>query len=335
MADLSPILVEVWRGALNESAHRGAYVVTDTAGTVVESKGDPQRAVFARSAIKPIQALPFIETGAADACRATPAEIALSCASHGGEPRHTEAVEAWLTRLGLSSRDLECGAHPPYYVPTMKALYVAGLEPSALHNNCSGKHTGMLATCVHRKEPTSGYIRFEHPAQQRVLRALEEMCSVSLGSAARGIDGCGFPQIAIPLQALARGIARFGAPDGLPAERATACRRIAAAMVAHPLMVAGTGRFCTKALEIAKGKAVVKTGAEGLYMAAIPAKGLGIAIKVDDGAARAAEVAMATLLIRHADLDAAQVKAFEALQRPSMANAAGTVIGEMRPAAGF
>ena len=335
MAEMSPILVEIWRGALNESTHRGAYVVTDVNGAVVESKGDSERAVFARSAIKPIQALPLIETGAADACNASPAEVALSCASHGGEPHHTEAVSAWLSRIGLAVRDLECGAHAPYYVPTMKALYAAGQEPSPLHNNCSGKHTGMLATCVHMKERTKGYIQLEHPAQQRVLRALEEMCGVALDNAPRGIDGCGFPQIAIPLKALARGIARFGAPDGLTAGRAAACRRIAAAMVAHPLMVAGTGRFCTKALEIARGKAVVKTGAEGLYMAAIPAKGYGIAIKVDDGAARAAEIAMATLLIRHADLDASQIEAFEALQRPSMTNAAGATIGEARPAPGF
>jgi L-asparaginase II len=331
----SPILVEVWRGALAESAHRGAYVVSDGNGRIVEAKGDPERAVFARSAIKPILALPLVETGAADAWKISEAELAVSCASHGGEPRHTETVAAWLGRIGLAEGDLECGAHAPYHVPSMKALYAAGQEPSQLHNNCSGKHAGVLATCRHVGDTPRGYIALEHPAQQRLLRALEEMCGVSLAAAATGIDGCGFPQIAIPLIALARGIARFGAPDGLAPTRANACRRIAAAMVAQPLMVAGTGRFCSKALEIAAGKAVVKTGAEGLYMAAIPAKGLGIALKVDDGAARAAEVMMAALLIRHAGLDASQDRAFEAFLRPVQTNVAGRTIGELRPVAGF
>lgn len=331
----SPILVEVWRGALAESVHRGAYLVVDTDGRIVEAKGDAERAVYARSAIKPILALPLVETGAVDAGKVSAAELALACASHGGEPRHTEAVAAWLARLGLAERDLECGAHAPYHVPSTQALYAAGREPSQLHNNCSGKHAGVLATCRHVGDPTRGYIALEHPAQQRLLRALEEMCGVALTAAPAGIDGCGFPQLAIPLLALARGMARLGASDKLPAARAGACRRIAAAMVAHPLMVAGTGRFCTRALEIAAGKAVVKTGAEGLYMAAIPAKGLGIAIKVDDGAARAAEVAMAALLIRHAGLDAAQVADFEALMRPPQTNVAGRAIGELRPAPGF
>jgi len=327
----SPILVDVWRGTLAESRHRGAYVIVDAAGRVVEAKGDPERAVFARSAIKPLQALPLIESGAADAFAVRDDELALACASHSGEPFHVAAVTAWLGRIGLSERDLECGAHPPFHPSSIKALYAAGQEPNSAHNNCSGKHTGVLATCRHLKNPTRGYTGAEHPAQQRITRILEAMCGVSLSDAPRGIDGCGFPQIAIPLRALAYGIARLGAPDRLPAERAAACRRIAAAMTTHPAMVSGTGRFCTRAMEAAKGKAVVKTGAEGVYMAAIPAKGYGIALKVDDGAARAAEVVMATLLIRHAELDAAQVHALEALQRPSITNVAGAVVGDIRP----
>lgn len=331
----SPILVEVWRGALSESAHRGAYTVVDADGRVVEAKGDPERAVFARSAIKPLQALPLIESGAADAFAVRDDELALACASHSGEPFHVAAVTGWLGRVGLSVADLECGAHAPYHASSVKALHAAGQEPTQAHNNCSGKHTGMLTTCRHLKEPPGGYIRIEHPAQQRVMGVLEEMCGVTLDSAPRGIDGCGFPQIAVPLQALARGIARLGAPDSLPQARAAACRRVAAAMMTHPAMVSGTGRFCTRAMEAARGKAVVKTGAEGVYMAAIPAKGYGIALKVDDGAARAAEVVMATLLIRYAGLDTTQVAALEALQRPGITNVAGRMVGELRPAPGF
>lgn len=327
----SPILVDVWRGALAESRHRGAYVVVDADGHIVESKGDADRAVFARSAIKPIQALPLVESGAADTFAVRADELALACASHSGEPFHVAAVTAWLGRVGLSVDDLECGAHPPYHPSSVKALVVAGQEPTQAHNNCSGKHTGVLTTCRHLKDPTRGYINAEHPAQARITRVLEEMCGVSLSTAPRGIDGCGFPQIAIPLQALARGIARLGAPDSLSPGRAAACKRIAAAMTTHPAMVSGTGRFCTRAMETAKGKAVVKTGAEGVYMAAIPARGYGIALKIDDGAARAAEVVMATLLIRHAGLDTAQVQALEALQRPTLTNVAGRTVGDIRP----
>ncbi|MBM3536289.1 MAG: asparaginase [Alphaproteobacteria bacterium] len=327
----SPILVDVWRGALAESRHRGAYVLVDADGRVVEAKGDPERAVFARSAIKPLLALPLIESGAAEAFSVRDDELALACASHSGEPFHVAAVTAWLGRIGLSVADLECGAHAPYHASSVKQLHAVGQEPTQAHNNCSGKHTGVLTTCRHLKDPTRGYIKPEHPAQQRLTRLLEEMCGVSLGNAPRGIDGCGFPQIAIPLHALAHGIARLGAPDRLSRERAGACRRIASAMAAHPAMVAGTDRFCTRALAAAKGKAVVKTGAEGVYMAAIPAKGYGIALKVDDGATRAAEVVMATLLIRHADLDAAQMAALQALQRPALTNVAGVVVGELRP----
>ena len=331
----SPILVEVWRGALAESAHRGAYVVVDSDGRVVEAKGDAGRAVFARSAIKPLQALPLIESGAAEAFAVRDDEMALACASHSGEPFHVQAVTAWLGRVGLSVADLECGAHAPYHPSSVKALNTAGQEPTQAHNNCSGTHSGVLTTCRHLKEPTRGYINAEHPAQQRITRALEEMCGVSLGTAPRGIDGCGFPQMAIPLQALARGIARLGAPDALSRERAAACRRIATSMTTHPAMVSGTGRFCTRAMEAGKGKFVVKTGAEGVYMAAIPAKGYGIALKVDDGGTRAAEVMMATLLIRHASLDAGPVAALEALQRPSLSNVAGRIVGELRPVPGF
>jgi L-asparaginase II len=331
----SPFLVDVWRGALAESRHRGAYVVVDAGGIVVEAKGDPERAVFARSAIKPLQALPLIESGAAEAFAVRDDELALACASHSGEPFHVAAVTAWLGRIGLSENDLECGAHAPYHASSIKALHAASQEPTQAHNNCSGKHTGVLTACRHLKDPTRGYINAEHPAQQRIARVLEEMCNVSLDRAPRGIDGCGFPQIAIPLRALAHGIARLGAPDGLARDRAASCRRIASAMTTHPAMVSGTGRFCTRAMEAARGKAVVKTGAEGVYMAAIPAKGYGIALKVDDGAARAAEVVMATLLLRHGGLEATQIAAFEALQRPNVTNVAGAIVGELRLAPGF
>lgn len=335
MAEPSPVLVDVWRGALAESRHRGAFVVADADGRVVEARGEVERVVFARSAIKPLQALPLIETGAADAFAVAPHELALACASHGGETQHVDAVAEWLRRIGLDEGDLECGAHAPYHAPSARALYAAGREPNAMHNNCSGKHTGMLTTAVHMKEHTSDYIRREHPVQQRVERALAEMCGVDLAAAPSGIDGCGLPQLGIPLAALARGIARFGAPDGLARDRAAACRRLAAAMIAHPVMLAGTGRFCTRATQAAGGKALLKTGAEGMYVAAVPAKGLGIALKIDDGAARAAEVVMAALLVRHAGFTQGEIAAFQPLLHPPIVNVAERVVGEIKPVVHF
>jgi L-asparaginase II len=327
----SPILVDVSRGAMVESRHRGCYAVVDRGGAVLAEGGDITRQVYARSAIKPLQALALVESGAAETFALGDGEIALACASHSGEDRHVATVRAWLARIGLSEDDLECGAHPPGHAPTYVALARAGLAPSAAHNNCSGKHTGMLSVCRHRGWPTHSYIDAAHPLQHLITANLEAMCGLSLADAPRGIDGCGLPQIGIPLHALARGFARFGAPDDLPSGRARACRRIAAAMVAEPFMVAGTDRFCTRALIAAKGKVVLKTGAEGVYLAAVPARGLGLAVKIDDGAGRAAEVAMARLMLAWGDLTGEARAQMEALAHPPVFNVAGRKIGALAP----
>lgn len=328
----NPFLVDVARGALVESRHRGRYIVCDTDGGIVASGGDIAAPVFPRSAIKFLQALPLVESGAAAAFALSVPELAISCASHGGEKRHVDTVAAWLKRIGLGVEDLECGAHMPSAAGAAEALIRAAEKPSALHNNCSGKHTGMLSVCRHLGEPTRGYIRPEHPQQRRVVAAFEAMLRLDLSRAPRGMDGCSLPQIAIPLGALAGAIARFGAPDRLPSQRAEACRTLAAAILAEPFMLAGTNRFCSRAIEACGGRAVIKTGAEGVYVAAIPARGLGIALKIDDGAARAAEIAMGHLLLAHAGLDDAARAKVEALVTPTIGNAAGLTVGGMAPA---
>ncbi len=328
----NPILVDVSRGSIVESRHRGRYVVVDVDGGIVASMGDIDAPVFPRSAIKFLQGLPLVESGAADSLGLGNAELAIACASHGGEPRHVETVRAWLARVGLSEADLECGAHMPSTASAAEILIRESRAPGALHNNCSGKHTGMLSTCRHLGDATRGYIEPNHPQQRRVLAVFEAMLRLDLADAPRGTDGCSLPQIAIPLRALAGGIARFGAPDALPSIRAQACRRLGAAILAEPFMLAGTGRFCTRAIEACGGKAIIKTGAEGVYVAAIPALGLGIALKIDDGAARAAEVAMGHLLLRHAALDDAARHRLEAMITPSIGNAAGRVVGGIAPA---
>jgi len=297
-AGANPVLVEVTRGKMVESRHRGSAVIVDAGGAVVAHWGDHTQPVYPRSAIKPLQAIPLVETGAAEAFGLGDPEIALACASHGGEPRHTEAVERWLATVGLGIDDLECGAQWPNHEDTGRALAKAGETPSALHNNCSGKHAGFLATAVHMEEKTAGYVRFEHPVQQRILGTLEAMCGLGLGDAPRGIDGCAIPTIAIPLENLAYGMARFGAPDDLPPARAAACRRIADAVAAQPFMVAGTGRYCTDVIQVTGRAVLVKTGAEGVFCASLPEYRLGVALKCDDGAKRAAEVMMSAVL-RH------------------------------------
>ena len=328
-----PLLVEVTRGNQVESRHRAALAVVDTEGAVVLSAGDYQRPVYPRSAIKSLQAIALVESGAADAFGVSEAELALACASHSGEPRHVDTVTDWLARLGLSADDLECGPQLPGYEPALIALLASGGEATPAHNNCSGKHSGFLTLARHLGVPTRGYVNYEHPVQQRILGVLESMTGLDLGNAPRGIDGCGIPVIGIPLGNMALAMARLGDPGDQPEDRQAACARIRQAVAAHPFMVAGSGRFDTRVMELTGDKALIKTGAEGVYCAAFPELGLGAAIKVDDGASRAAEILMGRLLSRFGILDDAQAAALGGLLTAPVLNRAGRTVGEIRPAA--
>ena len=324
----NPVLVEVTRGNMVESRHRAAFAVVDAAGRVVMSAGDYEAPVYGRSAIKPLQALPLIESGAADAFGLSDAEIALACASHNGEARHVESVSSWLTRIDCTARDLECGAHLPYDEAATLALLRGGGEASTLHNNCSGKHTGFLCFARHKGLPTKGYIRYEHPVQQRILGVLESMTGLDLSGVPRGIDGCGIPVIAIPLGNTALAMARMADPSDQPEARQAACARILKAMAAEPFMVAGSGRYCTRAMEMLAGRAVIKTGAEGVYCGAVPGEGLGFAIKADDGAARAAETVVGQILKRLGVIKDGEAE----LLVQTLRNRAGTEVGQVRAA---
>lgn len=308
-----PLAVEATRGPLVESRHLVDAVVLDSDGRMIEAWGEIDRPVYPRSACKPLQALPLLETGAADAFGLTSREIALACASHNGEPVHVETVLAWLARVGLDDDDLECGAHPPRQELVLAAFAKSGAALRQAHNNCSGKHAGMLTTAVHLGEPTAGYIGREHPVQRRVAAAMAEICGATLADF--GVDGCGIPTFALPLRGLALGMAR------LP-ER-PAGRRIVQAMIAEPYMVAGQGRACTELMQAAGDAVALKTGAEGVYMAALPAKGLGLALKARDGAGRAAEVAVAELLTRLGALPGG-------FSRRPLRNVRGLAVGELR-----
>jgi len=291
----NPILVEVTRGPLVESVHRGAVAVSDSRGQLRLAVGDIERPIFPRSALKPIQAVPLVESGAADAFGLTDRELALACASHSGEPQHTAPIAAWQSRIGCSVADLACGPHRPMHETTATAMIRSGERWTPLHNNCSGKHTGFMTLARGLGQPVAGYQDYEHPVQREVERTLKEMAGLS-GDLPHGIDGCTVPNFALPLAALARAMAAFADPGGLPKPRAEVCGRILSAMIANPELVAGTGRPCTVLMRQAPGIAA-KTGAEGVYVAIVPALGLGIALKVDDGAGRAAETAIASVLI--------------------------------------
>ncbi len=326
----NPVLIEVTRGEMVESRHRLAVAVVDAGGKLVESWGDIERPIYGRSAIKPFQALPLLETGAADAFKLGEPEIALACSSHNGEPQHTDRVQRWLAHIGCEIADLECGAHLPYHEPTMLQLVANGGDITAIYNNCSGKHSGFLTTARHEGEPTKGYVRYEHPVQQRVTRGMSEMTGVDLTRSPRGIDGCGIPVLGMPLRAMAHGLARMADPRKLSADRADACKRIVTAIMAWPMLLGGTGRFGSSAMATFKNRFVLKGGAEGVYAAILPSLGLGVAIKADDGAGRAAEAAMAQTLRRLKLVSAAEAKQFADLLMPPVLNRAHLEVGRIR-----
>lgn len=326
----NPVLVEVTRGPLVESVHRGAVVVAGADGRILFSVGDIESPIYPRSSLKPMQALPLVESGAADAFDVTEEELALACASHSGEPMHTERVAAWLARIGCSVSDLACGAYAIRHEPTAAAMAARGEKPTALHNNCSGKHAGFLTLAKHMGVPTKGYERHDHPVQRAIAASLGELAGLS-AEMPFGIDGCAAPNFALPIAAMARVCALFADPSALATKRRTAMKRIVNAMTAHPDLIAGTGRSDTIIMREAKGRAATKTGAEGYYIAIIPDARLGIALKIDDGASRAAEAAIAALLACHgvipADGEAAK------FARGAVTNTRSEVVGEHRPTA--
>ena len=339
-APINPVAVEVTRGpeagsAFVESRHRAACAVVAVNGDIVHQWGDVSAAIFPRSAIKLIQALPLLESGAAEAYGLGDAEICLACASHNSEDRHIDTVSDVLKRAGLTAQALECGPQVSTNEAVREALLHLHVEASPLRNNCSGKHMGFLATAQHLGDNPAGYVGRDHPVQQRVTQAISDMCEIDLADAPWGVDGCSIPAFALPLTNLAHGMAKLAAPQGLGPTRQAACERIVQAIAAEPFMIAGTGRFCTAMNGVLKGQAVVKTGAEGVMMAALPGKGLGIALKVDDGAGRANGVALAAVFRFLGILDDTQVAAIHDHVRIPVTDRHDTRVGEVRAADGW
>jgi L-asparaginase II len=326
----NPILVEVWRGALVESRHRGVIAAVDANGRRVLAFGDVERPVYPRSAIKALQALPLIESGAADRYGLGEQELALACASHSGEPGHVATATRMLRLAGLESAALRCGAHWPIHQPSAQALARDGGTAGALHNNCSGKHAGFLCTACALGADRERYVEPEHPVQRAVKAALESLTGAGISQDVCAVDGCSVPTWAMPLDVLARGFARFGVGAGVGPERAKAAARLRTACAAQPWHVAGTGRFCTEIMRRFGARIFVKTGAEGVVCAALPEQGIGIAGKCDDGSGRAAEAMVAAVLARLLPSDRAALDSFA---RPTLRNWNGLAVGAIRPTA--
>ncbi|MFN3441742.1 MAG: asparaginase [Rhizobium rosettiformans] len=326
----NPITVEVTRGQLVESRHRGLAIVVDAEGKTVFSAGDVDAGVFPRSACKAMQALPLVESGAADAYGFGNRELALSCASHSGEPEHVATAAAMLKAAGRDESVLECGAHWSSHQSVLIDQARTLDKPTALHNNCSGKHSGFICTCCHTGEDPRGYAGFDHPLQQAIRAIMADLTGAVLSRDNCGTDGCSIPTYAVPLSGLARGFGKLATGKGLEPIRAAAARRLINACMAEPFYVAGTKRFCTKLMEVARGKIFAKTGAEGVFCALLPDKGLSFAVKAEDGATRAAEAMIAALLARHFDEGSAEKAALLALSRHGMTNWNGLHVGTIR-----
>ncbi|ODT81638.1 MAG: hypothetical protein ABS76_10795 [Pelagibacterium sp. SCN 64-44] len=329
----NPILAEAIRGNWVENRHRGAFIVVDADGAVIAAGGDVERPVFPRSAIKSMQALAIFDRHAAEKFHHSGEELALACASHHGEDEHVANVAHFLERMGLSAGDLECGAHPPTNRAAREALRAAGQVPSPLHNNCSGKHSGMLSVALAMGVPTAGYVEREHDVQRAVRAAVEQVIGEDLREDRCGTDGCSIPTWAAPLRAWATGFARMATGKGLDAPYAAGARALFDAATSHPHLVAGTGHIDTLVMEAFGGRVMQKGGAEGVQCGAIRDKGWGYALKCDDGHMAASQAMLAALLLKHADPDANQRAVLDQFARQPTRNVRGLVVGELRATA--
>ncbi|MEY8829597.1 asparaginase [Sedimentitalea sp. XS_ASV28] len=328
MTDPVP-MTEIWRASLLESVHMGHAVICDDSGQIVRAWGNPDVVIYPRSSCKMIQALPLITSGAADKFGLSSEQLALACASHNGAAIHTDRVKAWLDQLGLGVDDLRCGPQEPDDRPARNALIRADESPCQFHNNCSGKHAGFLTLAAHMGAGPE-YVEVDHPVQQASLSAIEETTQVeSLGY---GIDGCSAPNFATTLHGLARSMAFFASAQDRPDRQSEAAASLTAAMMAHPELVAGEGRACTELMRAMGRRAAIKTGAEAVYVAIVPEKRMGIALKIVDGGTRAAECTIAALLVGLGVLDADHPATRKFMNAPIL-NRRGMECGVVRPVA--
>ncbi|MFT4038219.1 MAG: asparaginase [Thermomicrobiales bacterium] len=329
------VIAETTRGGIAESLHHGVVVAVNAAGEVVASAGDPEHVVFFRSSAKPFQAIPVIESGAADAFGFTSAELALCCASHEGSPSHQAQVEAMLAKLGLTPIDLQCGCPLTGDDAEAARITLGEVARTPLQCDCSGKHSGMLATIVLEGLTQADYLEPSHPLQQRILTIMSEVMRVPVEEITLGTDGCSLPTFAAPVRAFATAYAALAAPESVPAgagrEHAAALTRLRDAMTAYPVNVSGEGNLVATIMEVSEGRVAAKTGAEGLLCMAVPERELGIAIRILDGTYRTHAVAAVAALEQLGILDDAQRAEILARHNPELRNHNGRLVGDIRP----
>jgi L-asparaginase II len=326
------LLVEVTRNDVVESRHFGSAVVCDDRGNVLHSWGDIETLIFPRSALKPLLAIDLVNSGASEHFGLSDAEISMACASHQGEPMHQQLVTAWLDRLGLTDDHLACGADLPDDVDSAHKLLVSGQQGCRVHHNCSGKHAGFLTTALHLKMPLEDFHLVDHPLQQISMNGLSNLAGINVLDYPIGVDGCGFPAPTMPLFKLALMVARFANPADLADDRAQAIFRIQQAIIREPLYAAGHGTVVSELNQVTNGAVLAKTGAEGVLTAALPEQGLGIALKISDGSARARSAALLEILDHLGVLTDAEKKQLQAHTIPQIENSRGLVVGEIRAA---
>ncbi|OXM85874.1 asparaginase [Paenibacillus rigui] len=327
----SQVLVAAVRGELTESIHRGHIAVVNIHRHTVAYAGNPDHYTFARSTAKLLQAIPLLEAGGAEAYGFNDKQVALLCSSHNGEDAHAATADAILERLGLHESALLCGVHEPYHQPTAERLKAQGIPLTPLRNNCSGKHSGMLALALLRHWSTGQYSDLEHPVQQQMLHIMSDMTGIPAGQITLGTDGCGVPVFAVPISSLAYAYARLGQPIDLPDARAQACKRIIKSAANEPYYVAGSGRFDTRLIEVTQGRLIGKMGAEGVFALTVPEQGLGIAVKIEDGSMRALYPAVMEALIQLDLLQKHEIEALSEFQQPPIVNCQKAVVGRLQP----
>jgi L-asparaginase II len=324
-------LARVTRGDATDSVHYGSVAVVDRDGRLIFAAGDPRYLTTTRSALKPLQALPFVAAGGIERFGFSLPQMALLCASHSGEPRHVDAVADMLARADCTSDQLQCGIHPPLYYTAREELPPAGAKFTPLQHNCSGKHAGMLAWCRHCAAPVDTYLAFDHPLQRAIRTSVAHLTGVAERELVAGIDGCSAPNYAVPLDRLAHAFARL-ASGREDARYGTAPSRLAAAMTAHPEMVSGARRNDLVLMSAGRGDWVTKVGAEGVQAIGVRTKGWGVGIKVVDGNARGLHPATVSVLDQLGLLDPDQRTQLASWGAPEIRNYRGLVTGRVEPA---
>ncbi len=323
-------LVDVVRGPLVESSHRGIVALVDTEGKVHRYLGYPPEITYIRSSAKPIQVLPLLVLGAAERFELSDRELALMCASHNGEDIHVETARGILEKAGLTEEALECGTHLPYDREAAMALMASGERLSPIYNNCSGKHAGMLLLCQHMGWETRGYTRAEHPLQQLMHETIAELADISPDRVEKGIDGCGVVVFGLSVEKMAFLFARLANPESLPPSYREAAERVTGAMKTEPYMIAGRNRLCTDLISATGGKLIAKSGAEGVYCIGLNDREQGLAIKIEDGNSRGMGAIVYRLLVDLNILEEEEEEALEKYRQPVIKNRRGDNVGNIR-----